>query len=140
MCKVREVYSYINTGISSTISLAPSSNNIGAILTNTVELQNNVFTLNDKKGNSVGKKIGNNNRSLFENNTGGFVSNTVFLFNDGSYVMTLLWINTTGLIPANTKYVSKAVSTGGRYAGKEVTVTLETNNTLTRKIIFEYEK
>ena len=63
MCKVREVYSYINTGISSRISLAPSSNNIGAILTNTASIQNEVLPLYDTKKNLVGKFIANRNNN-----------------------------------------------------------------------------
>ena len=105
-------------------------------MTNTATIENEVTSLYDTKKTPVGKIIANRNENSFENNTNGKVNNTVYLFNDGSYVMTLQWINNNR--EPNTKYVYKSISTGGKYAGKDVTVTLET--TLTRKVIFEYDK
>ena len=140
MCKVREVFNYTATTFNTSIPLAAPSSSIGTTLTNTSETQNKVYPLYNTKAKSVGKYIVNKNFNYFENNDQGFVGNLVFLFNDGSYVMTLIWINSNNTIaPPNRKYVEKAVSTGGRYAGKDVTVTIKTDETLTRKVILEYE-
>ena len=55
--------------------------------------------------------------------------------------MTLRWVTSrTNDLQPNTIYVDKAISTGGKYAGKDVTVTLKTdNNVKSVKVIFEYE-
>lgn len=144
MAPVREVYTYTSgTGQgSSVIPLAPSSSSIGTTLTNTAEIRNSGnILLYDKRGNNVGKLISNRNVNFYENNNLGYVSNSTYLFNDGSYVMTLGWVNSnTTTLPPNAKYVRKAISTGGTYSGKEVTVTFKTDETPIRKIIFEYEK
>jgi hypothetical protein len=140
MGKVREVYTYTITGRLNRIPLAAPSSSIGTTLTNTAEIVNNGGTpLYDKKGSIFGKVVLNTCRNIFENNTGGYVSNATYLSNDGSYVMTLKWVNSdTTTLSKNTKFVDKAISTGGKYAGKDVTVTLKTDETLTRKVIFEY--
>lgn len=143
MCKVREVYFYtsaVNATLDNKIPLAPPSSSIGTTLTNTAETRNVINILYDSKKNNVGKVIINKNNNTFEKNTGGFVSNATYLFDDGSYVMLLKWVNNSAALPSNQKYVNKAVSTGGKYAGKDVTVILKTDNTLTRKLILEYEK
>jgi hypothetical protein len=141
---VREVYTYTSSGgkLDNKIPLAAPSSSIGTTLTNTAEIVNNGGTpLYDKKGNIVGKVISNRNVNVFENNTGGYVSNIVFLFDDGSYVMTLKWINSdTANLPSNTKSVVKSISTGGKYADKVVTVTIKSDETLTRKVILKYEE
>ena len=137
---VREVYKYnhVSGVLDNKIPLAAPSSSIGTTLTNTAEIRNVVYTLYDTKKNAVGKGIFNKNNNTFENNTGGFVSNSVYLFDDGSYIMTLKWVNNNGYLPASTKYVNKSISTGGKYAGKEVTVTVKTDGTDTRKVIFDY--
>jgi len=141
MCKVREVYTYTATSVYTSIPLAAPSSSIGTTLTNTSEVQNKVYTLYNTKAKSVGKYILNKNINYFENNDQGFVGNLVFLFDDGSYVMILLYVSSNNTIaPPNRKYVEKAVSTGGKYAGKDVTVTVKTDNTLTRKVIITYDK
>jgi hypothetical protein len=140
MGKIREVYTYTATTFSTSIPLAAPSSSIGTILTNTSEIQNKVYPLYNTKAKSVGKFIVNRNFNYFENNDEGYVGNFVFLFDDGSYVMTLIWINTNNtLVPSNTKIVGKSISTSGKYADKEVTVTFKTDETLTRKVILEYE-
>jgi hypothetical protein len=138
----REDYTYTADKLrSSVIPLAAPSSSIGTILTNTAEIRNNsVSSLYDKKEKIVGKLVVNTCRNVFENNTGGYVANVVYLFDDGSYVMTLKWVNSnTTIAPSNTKTVNKSISTGGRYAGKDVTVTVKSDETLTRKVIFEYK-
>ena len=147
MVKVREVYNYVITSSTTsiydnTIPLAAPSSSIGTTLTNTAEIRNNsLLALYDTKKNTVGKLIINKNKNIFENNNEGYVSNNVYLFDDGSYVMTLKWVDSVNSASRpNTKYVNKSISTGGKYAGKDVTVTLKTDETLTRKVIFEYEK
>jgi hypothetical protein len=138
MAPVREVYNYTNPiGDSARISLAPPSSNIGTTLTNTAEIQNNVNSLYDNKKNLVGKYIANRVVNTFEDKTTGYVNNRVYAFDDGSYVMTLEW--SSGYKKPNTKYVYKAVSTGGKYAGKDVTVILKTDSDKGRKVIFEYD-
>jgi hypothetical protein len=144
MGKIREVYTYTSGAGSrgSVIPLAPPSSSIGTTLTNTAEIRNNGGTpLYDKRENIVGKYINNRNINYFENNDVGFLANNVFLLNDGSYVMTLTWFNSksTSVLP-NTKTVAKSISTSGKYAGKDVTVTIKTDETLTRKVILEYEE
>ena len=142
MPPVREVYIVLTTSIYTNIPCASPSSSIGTTLTNTAEIQNKVNPLYDKKGTTiVGKNIVNKNLNYFGNNNGGFVNNGVFLFNDGSYVMILRWVTTrTNDLQPNTIYVDKAISTGGKYAGKDVTVTLKTdNNVKSVKVIFEYE-
>ena len=94
-----------------------------------------------EKGKSIGKVISNTNVNYFGNNNNGYLDNATYLFNDGSYVMVLRFVETSSNIaPSNTKYVSKSISTGGKYAGKEVNVIVKTDETSTRKLIFEYEK
>jgi hypothetical protein len=138
MGKVREVYNYTNPiGGQASIPLAPPSSSIGTTLTNTAVIENEVYTLYDTKKTPVGKFISNRNENNFENNTNGKVENQVYLLNDGSYVMTLQWINNT--FKPNTKYVSKSISTGGKYAGKDVTVTLKYTVDRDVKVIFEYK-
>jgi hypothetical protein len=140
MCKVREVYNYTSTGgiSDNKIPLAAPSSSIGTTLTNTAEILNKVYPLYDTKKNAVGKFIVNENNSIFENNTAGYVSNAVYLFDDGSYVMVLKWVNNNSMLPPNSKYVNKAISTGGKYAGKDVTVTVKTDSNKGRKVILEY--
>jgi len=141
MAPVREVYTYTAKTFSTSIPLATSSSSIGTTLTNTSEIQNKVYPLYNTKAKSVGKFIVNKIFNFFENNDEGYVGNYVFLFDDGSYVMTLNWANTNNtILPANTKIVGKSISTGGKYAGKDVTVTIKTDNTLTRKVIITYDK
>jgi hypothetical protein len=140
MAPVREVYTYTVTSVYTSIPLAASSTSIGTTLTNTAEIQNTVYTLYDTKKNIVGKDIINKNINSFDKNN-GYVSNSTYLFNDGSYVMTLKFVeHTSNIAPPNTTYTHKAVSTGGKYAGKDVTVTVKTDNTLTRKLIITYDK
>jgi hypothetical protein len=138
----REVFTYTTTGTFNKIPLAAPSSSIGTTLTNTAEIKNSgSYPLYDKKGDIVGKAVFNHCGNVFENNNGGFVSNAVYFLNDGSYVMTLKWVNsTTGILPSKTKTVAKAISTGGIYADKVVTVTIKTDETLTRKVILEYKK
>jgi hypothetical protein len=63
-----------------------------------------------------------------------------YAFDDDSYVMTLKYVSSINAIPKpNTKAVSKSIATGGKYAGKEVTVTVKYDETLTRKLILEYK-
>ena len=139
MAPVREVYNYTNpVGGYANIPLAAPSSSIGTTLTNTARIENEVLSLYDTKKKLVGKKINNRNRSNFENNTNGCVSNEVYLFDDGSYVMTLEWLD--NFRQPNTKFVNKAISTGGKYAGKEVTVTIKACDNRGRKVILEYEK
>jgi len=143
MVKVREVYTYDRISASdNTILLAAPSSSIGTTLTNTAEIKNNgTTTLYDTKKNTVGKLILTKNVNNFENANVGYVSNTVYLFDDSSYVMVLKFVESnTGILPPNAKIVNKAISTGGKYAGKDVTVTVKTDGTLTRKLILEYEK
>jgi hypothetical protein len=140
MCKIREVYTYTATSVYTGIPLAAPSSSIGTTLTNTAEVQNKVYPLYDTKAKSVGKYILNKDINYFENNDQGFVGNLVFLFDDGSYVMTLLYVSSNNTIaPPNSKYVNKAISTGGKYAGKDVTVTVKTDSNKGRKVILEYE-
>ena len=137
----REVYTYNTTigGIlENKIPLAAPSSSIGTTLTNTASTTNALQTLYDNKKNAVGKAIFNKNNNTFENNIGGYVSNVVYLFDDGSYVMTLKWVNNNSILP-NTKYVSKSISTGGKYAGKDVTVTLKSDSNRGRELILEYK-
>jgi hypothetical protein len=137
MGKVREVYTYTNAvGGSATIPLAAPSSSIGTTLTNTAVIENEVIPLYDNKKTLVGKIIYNRNKNDFENSINGKVLNQVFLFDDGSYVMNLEWLSNRR--KENTKYVNKAVSTGGKYAGKDVTVTLKSDGPDARKVIFEY--
>jgi len=139
MSPVREVYTYTNpVDGNATIPLAAPSSSIGTTLSNTAEIRNEIILLYDTKKNSVGKAIINKNSNIFETNNTGYVSNAVYLFDDGSYVMTLKWVNDTYLLP-NTKYVNKSISTGGKYTGKEVTVTIKTDSSKVRKVILEYE-
>jgi hypothetical protein len=142
MGKVREVYKYTGTSVYPSIPLASQSSSIGTTLTNTSIVANKVVPLNDTKGNIVGKVIVNENVNNFENNNQGFLSNVVYLLDNGSYVMVLKWINNSvdGEPPSNTKYTEKAVSTGGKYAGKDVTVILKVGSDNNRKVILEYEK
>jgi|688.fasta_scaffold808707_2 hypothetical protein len=139
MSPVREVYTFTNpvSGGTTSISLAPSSSSISTTLTNTASIENEVLTLYDTKKNPVGKFIANRSENNFKNNTDGSVNNQVYLLNNGSYVMTLEWINNTRI--PNTKYVSKSISTGGKYAGKDVTVTLKYTVDRVAKVVFEYE-
>lgn len=144
MSKVREVYTYTNVGGSifeNKIPLAAPSASIGTTLTNTCEIRNKASTiLYDNKKNPVGKIIINKTLNFFENNMTGEISNAVYLFDDGSYVMVLKFINTNNtLLPQNTTFVNKAISTGGKYAGKDVTVTLKVGSGKDRKVILEYE-
>jgi len=141
MVKVREVYTN-NASVETrrVTSLAPTFSSIGTTFTDIAEIRNNSYPLYDKKENIVGKLTTNTNVNYDANNIGG-VRNATYLFNDGSYVMTLNWFNgKTNIISPNAKYVNKAISTGGRYAGKDVTVTIKTDETPIRKIILEYEK
>jgi len=96
-----------------------------------------IYTLYNNKKNPVGKFIANRSENNFENNTNGSVTNSVYLFDDGSYVMTLRWSSNNGITSKNT--ITKSISTGGRYAGKDVTVTIKRPSDRDRKLIFEYE-
>ena len=51
--------------------------------------------------------------------------------------MTLRWSSNNGITSKNT--ITKSISTGGRYAGKDVTVTIKRPSDRDRKLIFEYE-
>jgi hypothetical protein len=75
----REVYTYTtpSSSLDNKIPLAASSTNVGTTLTNTAEIRNKVGTLNDKKGNIVGKIILNKNLNYFGNNDEGYVGNSV---------------------------------------------------------------
>ena len=142
MCKVREVYNYTSAGgiLNNKIPLAAPSSSIGTTLTNTAEVSNAVLPLYDNKKNPVGKFIINKTVNYFENKEEGYLSNSVYLFDDGSYVMVLKWVKSNNAnVLANTKYVNKSISTGGKYAGKEVTVILKTDSDKGRKVILEYE-
>ena len=143
MAPVREVYNYVITsGIyDNVIPLAAPSTSIGTTLTNTSEIRNKPpVTFYDNKKNPVGKMILNKTMNYFENKEEGYVGNTVYLFNDGSYVMVLKFSDSIGTDPKpNAKFVNKAISTGGKYAGKDVTVTLKVGSGKDRKVILEYE-
>ena len=138
----REVYYYepLSGNFDSTIPLAAPSSSIGTTLTNTSEIRNKGITpLYDNKKNSVGKLILNKNVNYFENKEEGYVSNAVYLFDDGSYVMVLKFVDSINTVGRpNTKYVNKAISTGGKYAGKDVIVTLKIDKDKGRKLIFDY--
>jgi hypothetical protein len=147
MVKVREVYNYITSpGGQASIPLAPPSSSIGTTLTNTAVIENDIYTLYNNKKTPVGKIIFNRSENNFEDNSQGKVLNSVYLFDDGSYVMTLRWNSNIGIISKNT--ITKSISTGGKYAGKDVTVTVTIKKKpsdrdrkliFDRKIIFEYE-
>ena len=147
MAPVREVYffTYVDT-YECILPLAAPAYRLGSVLTNTADVRQGVCILKDKKDNVVGKYIVcknvTNSDSSYEIQN-GVVYNTTFLFNDDSYVMNFQYITFSNGYPIyqpNKKYVNKAISTGGKYSGKDVTITVKTDDTPVRKVIIEYEK
>jgi hypothetical protein len=148
MGKVREVFSYdaSNSVNDQIVPLAPQSSSIGNTLTTTSKIINGTYELLNKKGEKVGILIANLNQNTFAKNvlpySSGFTSIAVWAFNDSeeSYVMTIRYVATSNtLLKPKTKYVSKSIAAGGKYAGKEVIVTNKTDETNVRKVIFEYK-
>lgn len=145
---VREVFTYdtSNSVNEQIVPLAPQSSSIGNTLTTTSKIINRTFDLLNKKGEKVGLVITNLNQNTFAKNvlpySSGFTSIAVWAFNDSeeSYVMTIRYLASSNtLFKPKTKYVTKSIAAGGKYAGKDVTVTTKTDETNVRKVIFEYK-
>ena len=139
----RDVYTYTSDSapFDSKILLAPVTANIGTTLTNIAEIENRVLTLYDKKGKAVGKKILNKAQNYFGDNTEGGLGSSVYLIDDGSYVVTLQYAFTQNGEPlTNSKTSVKAIASGGKYAGKDASVTVKYDGDKGRKVIIEYEK
>jgi hypothetical protein len=147
MCKVREVFKYLaNNDRYSEVSLAANNNN--AVNTDRSAVTNIVFTLYDKSSKKdVGKVLYNAFNSVFSNkvNTQEIIFNVNYclFFDDDldSYVtFNIVYKSTDGYIDKRKTFIAKATGTGGKYAGKDVTVTIKSDETLTRKLILEYEE
>jgi hypothetical protein len=151
MVKVREVYKYTaNIDKYSEVSLAAKNNS--AVNTDRSAVTNNVFTLYDKSSTKdVGKVLYNAFKNVFFNKVNTkytteiiFNVNYCLFFDDDldSYVTyNIVYKSKDGYKDKNETFVAKATGTGGKYAGKDVTVTLKTaGNSRGRKVILEYEK
>lgn len=148
---VREVFNYTaNIDKYSEVLLAANNNN--AVNTNRTAVTNNVFTLYDKSSTKdVGKVLYNAFKSVFFNKVNTkyrteiiFDVNFCLFFDDDldSYITyNIVYNSKDGYIDKNKTFVAKATGTGGKYLGKDVTVTLKTaDNSRGRKVILKYEK
>jgi hypothetical protein len=152
MGKIQEVYKYTaNIDKYSEVLLAANNNN--AVNTDRTAVTNNVFTLYDKSSTKdVGKVLYNAFKSVFYKKVNTkdtadiiiFDVNFCLFFDDDldSYITyNIVYNSKDGYIDKNKTFVAKATGTGGKYAGKDVTVTLKTaGNSRGRKVILEYEK
>jgi len=142
----REIFTYTaNTATTSFISLPAEYND--QPLSNKIKINNNAYILYDDKNISVGKIILATNSNYFkidENNT-STISNTNYLIafedKEESYVIFNMSFRsipqTQGYINKNLR--AKAVGTGGKYLGKNVTVDIKIDeNTKIRKVILKY--
>jgi hypothetical protein len=151
MCKVREVYKY-TANIDKYSEVLLTANNNSAVNTDRAAVTNNVFTFYDKSSTKdVGKVLYNAFKSVFNKKVNTkdtteiiFDVNYCLFFDDDldSYVTyNMVYKSKDGYIDKNDTFVAKATGTGGKYAGKDVTVTLKTaGNSRGRKVILEYEK
>ena len=150
MVRVREVFKYLaNIDKYSEVLLA--ANNNSAVNTDRAAVTNNVFTLYDKSSrNDVGKVLYNAFKSVFFNKVNTkytteiiFNVNYCLFFDDDldSYITyNIAYKSKDGYKDKNKTFVAKATGTGGKYAGKDVTVTLKTAaNSRDRKVILEYD-
>jgi hypothetical protein len=143
----REVFKYLaNNDRYSEVSLPANNNN--AVNTDRAAVTNNVFTLYDKSStNDVGKVLYNSFTSFFSNKVNTYTQEIIFnvnfclFFDDdlASYITyNIVYKSKDGYIDKNKTFVAKATGTGGKYAGKDVTVTVKTDSNKGRKVILEY--
>jgi hypothetical protein len=145
MVKVREVYRYTanNDRYSEVLLPARNNNQVGSIRT---AVTNNVHDLYNKSSakKSVGKVLYNAFKNVFTDYPIIFNVDYCLFFDDeaGSYIsFNIVYKSKDGYIDKNKTFVAKAIGSGGIYAGKDVTVTLKTDNsTADREVIFEYER
>lgn len=140
----REVYNYtVDSATEARTVFAPENN------TTTVGVQaatvNNVFNLCKKDTTAVvGKVLYNAFKNTFQDETSKFNLYNLdycFYFDDveESYlIFNLAYKSSAFSINPNKTFVAKAVGTGGKYLGKDVTITIKTNKTNVRKILVDY--
>lgn len=140
-----ETYNYtVDSSTEAKSSFTPENN------TTTVGIQaatvNNVFNLCEKDTTKVvGKVLYNAFRNTFQDKTSKFNLYNLdycFYFNDAaeSYlIFNLAYKSEAFSIKPDKTFVAKAVGTGGKYLGKDVTITIKTNKTNVRKILVEYK-
>jgi len=141
MSPVREVYTYTLNDLYQYNQLSPSSNNLGSNTDNIDGVENANYILYNNKKLPTGKIVLNEFVTKFQDKTSVYSSNALLSFEDksDSYIIFLLSYKTSDrFLKKNKTFVSKAVGTGGKYLGKEITVTVKTDETTTRKVILEY--
>jgi hypothetical protein len=146
MCKVREVYYYdVSKGNYKKTPVAPIDASLDKILSTTCNITNHVFILKDKNGKQVGSYVSDGKTTTFSNYEIG-KKEVALIFNNNnnvvlSYVLYPFVAETINSnIKENTTVHAKSIAVGGKYSGKEVTVTVKTDQTTVRKIILEYDK
>jgi len=143
MAPVREVYTYTRNDLYQYNQSSPSSNNLGSNTDSIDGVETANFILYDNKKLPVGEILFNEFVTKFQDKISVYSTNVLLSFDDKSesYIIFLLSYKTSNrFIKKNKTFVGKAVGTGGKYLGKEVTVTVKTDETATRKVILEYEK
>ena len=142
MGKISEVYTYTRNNSFSYNQTSSSVNTLGIKLDTIYGTESTYYILYDNQNHPVGKIFLNEFVSQFQDKTSLYSTNLLLSFEDTdeSYILFLLSYKTPDkFIKKNKTLFSKSVGSGGKYVGKDVTITLKTDETATRKIILEYE-
>lgn len=143
MVKVTEVFLYTsnNDRYSEVVLPAKKNNQVANVRT---AVTNNVHDLYIKSSTkSVGKVLYNAFKTVFSEYPIIFNVNYCLFFDDdlSSYItFNIVYKSKDGYIDKNKTFITKAIGTGGKYAGKDVIVTFKTDNSTGRTVMFDYEK